>query len=69
MLNTNAIYTSAYVLRYKPNHGLDGVDSLFDPRLKDKRIGVVAGTPPSDLVAKAGLMGRAKPYPLFVDRR
>ena len=50
-------------------YGLDGVESLFDPRLKDKRIGVVAGTPPSDLLAKAGLMGKAKPYPLFVDRR
>jgi hypothetical protein len=34
LLNTNAIYTSAYVLLYKPNHGLDGVNSLFDPRLK-----------------------------------
>ena len=69
LLNTNAIYTSAYVLLYRPNHGLDGVDSLFDPRLKDERIGVVAGTPPSNLVAKAGLMAKAKPYPLFVDRR
>ena len=69
LLNTNAIYSSAYVLLYKPNHGLDGVDSLFDPRLKDKRIGVVAGTPPSNLIAKAGLMGKAKPYQLVVDRR
>lgn len=69
LLNTNAIYGSAYVLLYKPNNGLDGVDSLFDPRLKDKRIGVVAGTPPSNLVAKAGLMGKARPYQLVVDRR
>ena len=69
LLNTNAIYASAYVLLYRPNHGLNGVDSLFGPRLKDKRIGVVAGTPPSTLMAKAGLMGKAKPYPLFVDRR
>jgi len=69
LLNTNAIYGSTYVLLYRPNHGLDGVDSLFDPRLKDKRIGVVAGTPPSNLIAKAGLMGKAKPFPLVVDRR
>jgi quinoprotein dehydrogenase-associated probable ABC transporter substrate-binding protein len=69
LLNTNALYGSAYVLLYKPNNGLDGVDSLFDPRLKDKRIGVVAGTPPSNLIAKAGLMGKAKPYQLVVDRR
>jgi quinoprotein dehydrogenase-associated probable ABC transporter substrate-binding protein len=69
LLNTNAIYGSAYVLLYKPNNGLDGVDSLLDPRLKDKRIGVVAGTPPSNLIAKAGLMAKAKPYQLVVDRR
>jgi len=69
LLNTNAIYGSTYALLYKPNSGLDGVDSLLDPRLKGKRIGVVAGTPPADLVAKAGLMTKAKPYPLVVDRR
>ncbi len=69
LLNTNAIYGSTYVLLYKPNSSLDGVDSLFDPRLKDKRIGVVAGTPPANLVAKAGLMAKAKPFPLVVDRR
>jgi quinoprotein dehydrogenase-associated probable ABC transporter substrate-binding protein len=69
VLNTNALYRSAYALIYKPSNGLDGVDSLFDPRLKDKRIGVVAGSPPADLVAKAGLMGKAKPFDLVVDRR
>jgi quinoprotein dehydrogenase-associated probable ABC transporter substrate-binding protein len=69
LLNTNAIYGSTYALLYKPNNGLDGVDSLLDPRLKEKRIGVVAGTPPADLVAKAGLMAKAKPFPLVVDRR
>ena len=69
LLNTNAIYSSSYALLYKPNSGLDGVDSLFDPRLKGKRIGVVAGTPPANLIAKAGLMGMAKPFNLVVDRR
>ncbi len=69
LLNTNAIYGSTYVLLYKPNSGLDGVESLFDPRLKDKRMGIVAGTPPANVIAKAGLMGKAKPYHLVVDRR
>lgn len=69
VLNTNALYRSAYALIYKPNSGLDGVESIFDPRLKDKRLGVVAGSPPADLVAKAGLMGKAKPFDLVVDRR
>ena len=69
LLNTNSIYSSTYALVYKPGTGLDGVDSLFDPRLQGKRIGVVAGTPPANLIAKAGLMGMAKPYQLVVDRR
>ncbi len=43
VLNTNALYRSAYALVYAPGKGLDGVDSLFDPRLKGKRIGVVIG--------------------------
>lgn len=69
VLNTNHLYRSAYALVYPKGKGLDGVDSLFDPRLKDKRVGVMISTPPADLVAKAGLMGKAKPYRLMVDRR
>ena len=69
VLNTNAFYRSAYALVYKPNTGLDGVDSLFDPRLKDKRVGVVIASPPADLINKAGLMGKARPYRMMVDRR
>src|SRR5262245_47496567 len=66
---TNPYYRSAYALIYKPEHGLDGVDTLADPRLKDKRVGVVAGTPPSNNMVANGLMARAKPYPLVVDTR
>ncbi len=69
VLNTNHIFRSVSALVYKPGSGLDGVDSLSDPRLKDKRIGIVAGTPPADYVAKYGLMTKAKPYRLVVDRR
>lgn len=69
VLNTNAFYRSAYALVYPKGKGLDGVDSLFDPRLKGKRIGVMIATPPADLVNKAGLMSDAKPYRLMVDRR
>jgi quinoprotein dehydrogenase-associated probable ABC transporter substrate-binding protein len=69
VLNTNHYYTSTYALVYRRNNGLDGVDSLSDPRLKDKRIGVVAGTPPGNVMAQLGLLQRAKPYPLMVDRR
>jgi quinoprotein dehydrogenase-associated probable ABC transporter substrate-binding protein len=66
---TNPYYHTTYVLLYKSGTGLDGVDELGDPRLKDKRIGIVAGTPPATIMAEDGLMGKAKPYPLTVDTR
>ncbi len=69
VLNTNPYYRSTYALVYGRSSGLDGVDDLADPRLKDKRIGVVAGTPPSTVMARLNLIQRAKPYPLMVDRR
>jgi quinoprotein dehydrogenase-associated probable ABC transporter substrate-binding protein len=69
VLNTNHLYRSAYALVYRRNNGLDGVDSVRDPRLKGKRMGAVISTPSATLVAKAGLMGNAKPYRLMVDRR
>lgn len=67
--NTNAYYRSSYVLVYRKGGDLSGVDTLADPKLKDKRIGVVEGTPPTANMAKAKLMGRAKVYPLMVDTR
>jgi quinoprotein dehydrogenase-associated probable ABC transporter substrate-binding protein len=66
---TNPYYRSAYALVFKPGQGLEGVASIEDPRLKDKRIGIVAGTPPSTNMAIAGLMSKAKPYPLVIDTR
>jgi quinoprotein dehydrogenase-associated probable ABC transporter substrate-binding protein len=69
VLNTNALYRSAYALIYKPGTGLDGVDSIFDERLKGKKVGAVQGTPSATLIAKAGLMDHARPYRLMVDRR
>ena len=53
----------------KQGHGLEGVDTLGDPRLKGKRVGVVAGTPPGNNMAANGLMANAKPYPLVIDTR
>lgn len=67
--NTNAYYRTAYSLVYRKGGGLDGVDTLEDARLKDKAVGVVAGTPPATFIAKAGLMGKAKGYQLMVDTR
>jgi quinoprotein dehydrogenase-associated probable ABC transporter substrate-binding protein len=66
---TNPYYRTAYALVLKQGHGLEGVETLGDPRLKGKRIGIVAGTPPGNNMAANGLMANAKPYPLVIDTR
>jgi len=66
---TNPYYRTAYALVAKAGGGLDDVATLGDPRLKDKHIGIVAGTPPATNMAANGLMLAAKPYPLMVDTR
>jgi quinoprotein dehydrogenase-associated probable ABC transporter substrate-binding protein len=66
---TNPYYRTAYALVFKEGQGLEGVDTMADPRLKGRRIGVVAGTPPGNNMAANGLMANAKPYPLVVDTR
>jgi len=45
------------------------VEALGDPRLANKRIGIVAGTPPATYLVAHGLMAKAKPYPLMIDTR
>jgi quinoprotein dehydrogenase-associated probable ABC transporter substrate-binding protein len=67
--STNPYYRTAYALVIKPDSGLDDLETLSDQRLKDKRVGIVAGTPPATYLAAAGLMRKAKPYPLVVDTR
>jgi quinoprotein dehydrogenase-associated probable ABC transporter substrate-binding protein len=69
MQNTNHYYKSSYVLVAKPDSPLAKVDSLDDPVLKDAAIGIIAGTPPATIMAMNGLMGKARPYSLVVDRR
>lgn len=67
--NTNHYYRSAYTLLFRADSELAGVENLNDPRLKDKRIGIVAGTPPATIMAMNGLIGKARPFHLVVDRR
>jgi quinoprotein dehydrogenase-associated probable ABC transporter substrate-binding protein len=66
--STNPYYRTAYALVYKPGE-LEGLDRISDERLKQKRIGIVAGTPPATYLAKESLLGKAKPYALMVDTR
>ncbi|MGH7003444.1 MAG: substrate-binding domain-containing protein [Alphaproteobacteria bacterium] len=67
--NTNAYYRSTYVMIYRKDSGLDGVDAIENDKLASKKIGVVAGTPPAANLAKAGYMRNVHPYPLMVDTR
>jgi quinoprotein dehydrogenase-associated probable ABC transporter substrate-binding protein len=66
---TNPYYRTAYALVSKRGSGLEDVATIEDPRLKDKHIGIVAGTPPATNMAVNGLMMNAKPYPLVIDTR
>jgi quinoprotein dehydrogenase-associated probable ABC transporter substrate-binding protein len=66
--DTNPYYYTSYVLIYRADDGsLAGVDSLSDPRLKDKAIGFFARTPPASILAMHGLVGDAKPFEVHAD--
>lgn len=67
--NTNHYYRSSYVMVIKKDGPLAGLQNLDDPRLKDARIGVVAGTPPATILAMNTLLLQMKGYNLMVDRR
>ncbi|SHG80515.1 amino acid ABC transporter substrate-binding protein, PAAT family [Bradyrhizobium erythrophlei] len=62
-------YRTTYALVTKRGSGLEDVTKIGDPKLRDKRIGVVARTPPSTNMAANGLLTNAKSYPLFIDTR
>jgi quinoprotein dehydrogenase-associated probable ABC transporter substrate-binding protein len=66
---TNPYYHAFYALVVRSGAGLDDVKSLEDPRLKGRHIGVIAGTPPATIMARDGLIGDARPFPLMVDTR
>jgi quinoprotein dehydrogenase-associated probable ABC transporter substrate-binding protein len=67
--STNPYYRTAYAFVAKTASPLAGVQTLNDPRLKGKRLGVVAGTPPATNLVVDNLMPDAKSYPLVVDTR
>ncbi|MFK5598961.1 rare earth element methanol dehydrogenase accessory protein XoxJ [Methylobacterium sp. HMF5984] len=59
--NTNPYYRSVYTLIVKQGD-LAGVTGLDDPKLKGKRIGVIAGTPPVNRMGDLGLISSMKAY-------
>lgn len=66
--STNPYYRSAYVMvtRTADSVAAETIDAL---RSHDLRIGLTAGAPPADIVAKSGLASRVRPYDLIVDTR
>jgi quinoprotein dehydrogenase-associated probable ABC transporter substrate-binding protein len=68
MQTTNPYYFTTYVMFYRSDKGL-AFDGVQDPGLARRRLGVVAGTPPADLLVRHDLMSRTKPYALTIDTR
>src|SRR6516164_10576388 len=68
MQTTNPYYFTTYVMFYRSDKGLT-FDGVQDPGLARRRLGVVAGTPPADLLVRHDLMSRTKPYALTIDTR
>lgn len=66
--NTNPYYRSVYTMVYRKNSALDAT-TMSDPRLKNLKLGVVAGTPPVNIIARLGLLTNIKPYQLVADTR
>lgn len=64
--NTNAYYRSVYALILPADSDI-AATTLNDPDLKDRNIGVVAGTPPMIPLRQAGASVHG--YPLLVDTR
>lgn len=58
---TNPYYRSSYVLVSRQGE-LSDVSRLDDPKLKDKEIGVIAGTPPVNRLSGLGLTDKLRPY-------
>ena len=66
--DTNPYYYASYVLIYRQDDAsLDGIERLSDPRLKGKRIGFFARTPPASILAMHGLVANAKPFEVHAD--
>lgn len=66
--NTNPYYRSSYVLAVR-TADKERFGDLDSPLMLGARIGVVAGTPPTNLLVRKGLVAQIRPYQLLVDTR
>ena len=67
MQTTTPYYFTSYMLVFRADKKLPA--DLDDPALKQIHIGIISGTPPSDLLVRHALMANARPYALTVDTR
>jgi quinoprotein dehydrogenase-associated probable ABC transporter substrate-binding protein len=67
MQNTNPYYHTTYVIAFR--RGAEIPEKLDDPRMRNLRLGVIARTPPVDLLVRYGLMTNTRFFPLAVDTR
>ena len=68
MDSTNPYYHTGYMIVTRTADGLTA-QRVDDPALAGKRFGIIAATPPTDLLVRHGLMDNVRPYPLRVDTR
>lgn len=66
--NTNPYYHSVYTMVYRKDSGITAT-TIADEQLKEKKLGVVAGTPPANILAQHGLLPNVRPYQLVADTR
>lgn len=66
--SSNPYYRSSYVLAARTQE-LDRFGDIDSPLMAAARIGVVAGTPPTDLLVRKGLTAQMRPYQLLADTR
>ncbi|KAA2213505.1 quinoprotein dehydrogenase-associated putative ABC transporter substrate-binding protein [Teichococcus oryzae] len=67
MQNTNPYYHTTYVAVFRKDAAPP--EDFSDPSLRKLRFGVVARTPPVDLLLRNGLLDRTRSYALAVDTR
>ncbi|HMR31348.1 MAG TPA: quinoprotein dehydrogenase-associated putative ABC transporter substrate-binding protein [Geminicoccaceae bacterium] len=64
--NTNPYYRSSWMLVHRAADGAR-FDDLSAPSAAEARIGMVATSPPADLVQRLGIIARARSYQLLTD--
>ena len=68
METTSPYYHTGWMLVTRTVDGIVA-DAIGDPALSDKRFGLIAATPPTDLLLRHKLLDHTTSYPLMVDTR